>query len=244
MEEQSKNSPQAPEKESTGGIVLKVILILVGVAVVLFFGVWLGRMLGGSAAETAPTPNPANPAPTVIPPTPMPQAPYVVANDYVNVRSGPSTDYPVYGVASPGMSGEVAGVSPDGAWWAVKISTAYAPDGFGWVSAGYTTAYNTQNVPVIQPPPPPPDISPPPPEPGSVVVQTTEPVNVRAGPGNEFPSYGKVPAGTPLQAVGISSDGKWVAVNIPTTFAPNGIGWVNAAYLQPFDASSLPQLQF
>ena len=71
------------------------------------------------------------------------------------------------------------------------------------------------------------------------MVQTTEPVNVRAGPGNEFPSYGKVPAGTPLQAVGISQDGGWVAVKAPV---PNGIGWVSAAYLQPFDPSSLPTM--
>ncbi len=85
----------------------------------------------------------------------------------------------------------------------------------------------------------PPDVVPPPPAPGSVVVQTTEPVNVRAGPGNEFPSYGKVPAGTPLQAVGISQDGGWVAVMAPV---PSGIGWVSAAYLQPFDPSSLPTM--
>jgi uncharacterized protein YraI len=78
-----------------------------------------------------------------------------------------------------------------------------------------------------------------PPASGSLVVQTTEPVNVRAGPGNEFPSYGKIPAGMPLQAMGISPDGKWVAVAAPV---PSGIGWVSAAYLQPFDPSSLPEM--
>jgi hypothetical protein len=50
--------------------------------------------------------------------------------------------------------------------------------------------------------------------------------------------YGK--AGMPLQAVGISPDGKWVAVVAPV---PSGIGWVSASYLQPFDPSSLPEMQ-
>ena len=35
---------------------------------------------------------------------------------------------------------------------------------------------------------------------------TTEPLNVRSGPHNSYPTYGVVPAGTPLNVVGISED--------------------------------------
>lgn len=136
----------------------------------------------------------------------------------------------------------VTGKSPDGYWYVITIPTTYSPDGTGWVSASYVSLSGAApaDLPVVPPPPLPADVTPPPPASGSLVVQTTEPVNVRAGPGNEYPSYGKVPIGTPLQAVGISQDGKWVAVVLP--IAPSGIGWVNAAYLQPFDPSSLPKM--
>ena len=191
--------------------------------------------------SSAPLPD----APPVEPVPPVTGEPYVTATTAVNVRSGPSTSYPIYGVAQPGASAPVSGISPDGGWYVITIPETYSPDGTAWVSADYATltGATADELPIVQPPPPPPDVIPPTPEIGSIVVQTTEPVNVRAGPGNEFPSYGKVPIGTPLQAVGISQDGNWVAVIIPTSIAPSGIGWVNSAYLQPFDPASLPSLQ-
>ncbi len=189
-----------------------------------------------------PSSAPAPSAPTVEPAPPESGAPTATATTDVNVRSGPSTDYPSYGVAPTGASAPVTGISPDGGWYVITISTTYSPDGTGWVSATYVTLQGTTpaELPVVQPPPPPEEVVPPPPETGSLVVQTTEPVNVRAGPGNEYPSYGMVPAGTPLQAVGINEDGTWVAVVAPV---PSGIGWVSAAYLQPFDSSDLPQME-
>jgi uncharacterized protein YraI len=188
-----------------------------------------------------PSSAPATSAPPVEPVPPTSGAPSVTATTDVNVRSGPSTDYPVYGVAPTGASAPVTGISPDGGWYVITIPTTYSPDGTGWVSATYVTLQGATpaDLPIVQPPPPPEEVIPPAPETGSLVVQTTEPVNVRAGPGNEYPSYGKVPAGTPLQAVGINQDGTWVAVLAPV---PSGIGWVSAAYLQPFDPSSLPQM--
>ena len=79
--------------------------------------------------------------------------PYVVALEPVNVRSGPSTEYPSYGVAPVGATAEVIGVSEDGIWWVVKISTDYASDGQGWVNANYVSDYNTGDLPVIPTPP-------------------------------------------------------------------------------------------
>jgi uncharacterized protein YraI len=103
-------------------------------------------------------------AETIPPPPPPEGAPVATAVDYVNVRSGPGTNYLVYGVAPPGASAEVSGKSADGAWWQVKISTDYSPDGFGWVSADWVVTQNTENTPVVEAPPAPepPPATPPP----------------------------------------------------------------------------------
>lgn len=191
--------------------------------------------------SSAPPPS----APSVEPVPPASGAPYVTATTSLNIRGGPGTNYPVYGVAQAGATAPVTGISPDGGWFVITIPTTYSADGTAWVSADYVTLAGTTpaELPVVQPPPPPAEVTTEPPATGSGTVQTTEPVNVRAGPGNEYPSYGTIPAGTPLQAVGLSPDGTWVAVAIPTSIAPNGVGWVSGAYLQPYDAADLPTVQ-
>jgi uncharacterized protein YraI len=86
-----------------------------------------------------------------IPPAPPPSGgPTATAVDYVNVRTGPSTSYPVLGVASPGAAAEVSGKSADGGWWQVKIATQSSASGFGWVSASYVITQDTGSVPVVE----------------------------------------------------------------------------------------------
>ena len=58
---------------------------------------------------------------------------------------------------------------------------------------------------------------------------TVEPLNVRAGPGNEYPSYGKIPAGVPLQETGETNG--WLSVHM--TALPGGIGWISGNYGSP-----------
>ena len=96
----------------------------------------------------------ANPVPAA-PITPTPPAsgvPFAVATDYVNVRIGPGTTYPVLGVAEPGASAEVTGKSADGAWWQVKIPVQSVASGLAWVSASYTVTTKTGSVPVVAAP--------------------------------------------------------------------------------------------
>jgi uncharacterized protein YraI len=102
----------------------------------------------------------ANPATyTTAPPPPPPAGvPMVTSIDYVNVRSGPSTSYPVLVVAPPNVSGEVTGKSADSLWWQVKISTTYSADGLGWVSADWVYTSNTGSVPVVEASAPPPTV--------------------------------------------------------------------------------------
>ncbi len=74
----------------------------------------------------------------------------VIAPIGVNVRTGPGPNYPIIGVAPYGAEGEIIGVSPDGSWWVSPVNGA--PNNQGWVSADYVEAFNTENVPVVQPP--------------------------------------------------------------------------------------------
>ena len=80
-------------------------------------------------------------------------APIAEAVDTVNVRTGPSTDYPSYGLANAGDRALILGISEDSLWWVVELPTYVAPDGRGWVSAGYVNATNADDVPVIETPP-------------------------------------------------------------------------------------------
>lgn len=224
MTYQSQGQPQPQEsKTSPGKIIAIILLAFVGVALVLVVGVLIGRALAPPSQASGNNP------PNVAPPTAAPSEPYLAANTAVNVRAGPGTNYAVYGVMSPGQAAAVEGKSPDGAWWVIRIPTSIAPDGKGWISAAYTSAYNSGNVPVIEPPPPPPDINPPPPEGGSDTGVTTDVINVRAGPGNQFDSYGKIPKGITVQITG--QEGNWLSIVIPTSVSPDGVGWASASYV-------------
>lgn len=95
---------------------------------------------------------------TATPPPPASGAPTATTIDYVNVRSGPSTSYPVLVVAPPGATGEVTGKSSDGAWWQVKIPTQFSADGLGWVSTDWVVTQGTENVSVVEALAPPPTV--------------------------------------------------------------------------------------
>lgn len=191
---------------------------------------------GWIAASSASTANIENIPVVLAPPLPQPvqttctidqSTPYAVANASVNLREGPSTAYPVVGGAQPGQCGQIVGRNEGTTWWAISTT-----QGVVWVSATYVTAYNTANVPVIAAPPLPPDLPTPPPpdQPSSDYVITTEPLNVRTGPSNQFPSLGKVPAGTVFQVLG--SAGGWLNVSLPGS--PNNQGWISASYTMPY----------
>lgn len=85
-------------------------MILLGVLIVLVVGILLGRVFAGDSLPEGPE---------IILPPQSSDGPYAVVNAYVNIRSGPGTEYTVYGMAAPGSSAEIIGVSPDGDWWMV-----------------------------------------------------------------------------------------------------------------------------
>jgi len=184
--------------------------------------------------------------PTVAPPqaTQPPSGTGATVTNFepLNVRSGPSTSYPTYGVAPIGSTAPVIGISQDGQWYVVAISTEHSPDGTGWVNYAYVVLNNPSGaeIPVIPNPEEEPPVAPPPPSSGSPMVTSTDAINVRNGPGTSCASYGVAAIGASAAAIGISADGTWIQIQIPADIAPDGTGWVNVNYLIQSNTGNLP----
>ncbi len=176
----------------------------------------------------------------VTPPKPGEGTPIATTTEPVNVRTGPGSNYPTHGTAPIGSVFELIGVSPDGDWWVVKVTTDISKDGTGWIAARYTeTSGDTTNLPVVQPPPID-GIEPPEPPAGTPTATALEPVNIRSGPGKEYESYGVASIGDTAEIIGKSFDGSYWVIKISTDLAPDGRGWVLAAYVKAENAENVP----
>ena len=84
-----------------------------------------------------------------------------------------------------------------------------------------------------------------PPAPGEGVPMATalEPLNVWAGPGKEYGSYGTAPIGATAEIIGKSADGKYWVIQISTEIAPDGRGWVIATYVQAENADGVSVIE-
>jgi len=71
--------------------------------------------------------------------------------DQINVRSGPSTDYPIIGVLIAGQQVPALGRSLGGQW--IQVVYPGGPEGVAWVYAPLVVPAG--NLPVIEPPPTP-----------------------------------------------------------------------------------------
>ena len=235
------NTTQTPNNNNDSGSSKTLIIILV-IAAVVVLGIVAYLVFANKPASTPPGAVPTPIPPTVVVPAPPPDVPSVTATTAINVRIGPGTNYPAYGVAPQGAQAEVIGVSPDGGWWNIKVASELIPAGNAWVSNDYVTTSNTENVPVVEPPQPPPDAELPPADPNGPRVTALDAVNVRSGPGTEFPAYGVAPKGATGTVLGKSADGKWWAVEAPKAYTPDGMGWVSADWVLAENVEDVPVL--
>jgi uncharacterized protein YraI len=195
-----------------------------------------------TATRIPPTPT-FLPVPTLVPPTPGSNIPAVTTRQRVAVRSGPGDLYPSYGWAPVGTSAEVVGVSQDGGWWAIKIPASYIPTGLAWVPAQYVETANTKAVPVLPASPMQPYVTPIPPPVNGPTVVAIDALVVRSGPSLEYIPYGVILAGTSLQAIGVSPDGKWWQVGLPAEVDGSGQGWAPAYSVQAYHAGNVPVVE-
>ena len=128
-------------------LIVVIGLIIIGLLVVILF------VLLGNRNSSPPDAGGGSEPPAIELPSQLPSGPTVTALEAINIRGGPSTDYPSYGIAPEGSVGEVIGVSTDGGWWVIKLPTSIATSGQGWVSAQYVQADNIGEPPVIEAPP-------------------------------------------------------------------------------------------
>jgi uncharacterized protein YraI len=168
-------------------------------------------------------------------PQPGSNDPQVTMLETATIRQGPGLEYPVFGVTPEGSRAIVVGDSEDGLWWAIKLETQT-----GWVYKTYTYAQKTDNVSVIKNPDVPSTINPSVPGSGAPAAVALEPINVRSGPSNSYSSYGKISIGFTMAVIGRSADSEWLVVNLPTSIASNGQGWVAARYVQAENIGGVP----
>ena len=103
------------------------------------------------ALADLPAQQPTVDIPTV---TGSPSGPVAVVNpdqDQINVRSGPSVNYPIVGVLVAGQRVPALGRSPGGDW--VMVEYPGVPEGVAWVYSFLITLQGS--LPVVEPPPTP-----------------------------------------------------------------------------------------
>jgi len=72
----------------------------------------------------------------------------VLVNAGLNLRTGPSTDFPRITVLAAGTIAPIIGRLGDNTWWQIRVGTS-----IGWVSAAFTSVYgNCGGIPVVAPP--------------------------------------------------------------------------------------------
>jgi uncharacterized protein YraI len=112
--------------------------------------------------------------------------------------------------------------------------------GFGWVSGQYVQTSNTQDMQVVENPETPTLVIPPAPPSGAAIATATDFINVRTGPGMNFPVLVVAPPGSTAQITGRSSDNAWWQVQVPTRVSSNGLAWVSASFVVAQNTGNVP----
>ena len=128
------------------------------------------------------------------------------------------------------MRVEITGKDPGGNWWQINYPHPDAIDGKGWVTAQFITLPSIAEVPVIGGTEAGP-IS------GNVAIIQQQ-LNVRSGPGADFNSLGTLSPQDVVRLIGKDPNGAWLQIEFPS--APDGKGWVNAAFVQAQGVENLP----
>jgi heat shock protein HslJ len=74
-------------------------------------------------------------------------------------------------------------------------------------------------------------------------AEAIDTINVRSGPGVDYPSYGLAKKGDKALILGVSADGAWWVIELPTYVAPDGRGWVSAEYATATNADNVAVIE-
>ncbi|MEZ4611826.1 MAG: SH3 domain-containing protein [Caldilineaceae bacterium] len=137
-----------------------------------------------SAADpstAAPTATPAPVEEVVLTPTAAPDPRLTVTGDLVNLRGGPSTDFPVVGGVNQGESYPIIGRNEAGDWWQICCIN----DQPAWIYGALATVADADAVPVVADIPAPPalaDVAAPPPAEPTAAEPAAAPVAAAPAP--------------------------------------------------------------
>jgi uncharacterized protein YraI len=180
---------------------------------------------------------PVPPSVDLVPPAAGDPQATAIAETYV--RTGPGTNYPAYGFAPAGANARVIGKNTDGSWLVVRLDPTKVGAGYGWVETAFTTPSNIDAVAVINAPEAPPVVEAPAPAEGAPTATAIDYINVRSGPGTNYYILGYAAPGATAEVSGKSEDGAWWQVKIPTSFSPDGFGWVSADWVTTANTDSV-----
>ncbi|MBI1794039.1 MAG: SH3 domain-containing protein [Chloroflexi bacterium] len=186
---------------------------------------------------TLPPTTPPPPAQATQPATALPTLTPVegTTSSKVNVRAEPSTAGTTLAIVDQFAKIQITGKDPGGNWY--QIIFPQGPDGKGWVTAQYVEVKDKDAIKVIGAAPASTSgngsgsIS----GPSGVIIQQ---VNVRSGPGTDFDTLGTLNPKDVVTLIGKDANGMWLQISF--TNAPDGKGWVTAAYVQSSGAENLP----
>ncbi|MGD9030169.1 MAG: L,D-transpeptidase family protein, partial [Anaerolineae bacterium] len=194
------------------------------------------RIIGSLTAFESPVEVTPTPPPTRLPPTPTmtPTMPLIVAGaDGANVRSEPRIEERTrIGYLAPGEQAVV--IARYGNWWQIEYEDAPA-----WLFADVVQALNTETIPEIELTPAataPPTPIPPTATPGTPMIAAgVDGVNLRSGPGTDYPRIGYLDPGVQARVTGRSGD--WWQVEYDG-FAV----WVSSQVVIAHHVESVPEI--
>jgi uncharacterized protein YraI len=124
---------------------------------------------------------------------------------------------------------QIIGKDSSGNWY--QILYAPASDGKGWVTAQYVQVKDKGAIPVIG------GAAGPGSGPSGVVMQQ---INVRSGPSTDSGALGTLNPNDVVTLTGKDANGVWLQISYAG--APDGTGWIAAAYVQASGVQDLPIL--
>ncbi len=206
---------------------------LPALAALLFFTAGCGLLRRGAPAALTPfvataTLRSTSPSPST-PPPPWPTATSTAVSiegitiTQVNVRGEPSTAGVLLGMLAASSRVQVLGKDPSGNWYQVLYPTG--AEGKGWVAAQYVQVKDRDALPVLALAS----------EPSGVITQQ---VNIRSGPASAFDALGILNPNDVVILNGRDESGLWLRIRLPN--APQGYGWVAAAFVWSDALQSLP----
>ncbi len=148
----------------------------------------------------------------LIAPVAAQQSGMIVNASRVNLRSGPGAGFPSLAQLEFGMLVTPISRNSDGSWVQIQLIGGLT----GWVNARYLqSSIAIGSLPVTQ-------------QTGSINAAVTSSfLNIRSGPGANFPIVGRLAHGAALNLVGRNAESSWAQMSVP-----GGVqGWVSTRYI-------------